>query len=555
MKLLLVALAALLFVPCAAAQSSRTPQPTPKADECSISGLVVALAGSIPLKRARIVLRNLDAQDSSLSSSSDANGHFELKGITPGRFRLSVLRTGYVTQQYGQRKPNDPGSILTLRPGQNLKDLLFRMLPSAVIAGRITDEDGEPVPAAQIFALREVYTQGRRELASETSVATNDLGEYRLFGLRPGHYFVSAELPRQNRFGVQQDSDDKDVFTKMYYPGTPDSDRATAIVVKSGEEIPSVEILMRRVLAYRIHGRVYNLVNQQPGTGANLFLVKKSASLESSFGQQVVPVEKTDGSFEINSVLPGSYVLAALWFNDGKSYSAQAPIEVGSSDIEGIQLTIVPGINISGRIAWDGPPSLQRDVLNVGALSVDTSFRQGGGFVTVSRANTFSLANISEGTYRAQVFGQSKDCYIKDVQYAGSSALQAGFSVVRGAISPLEITISSKGARLQGTVSDADGLPSPGVWVVLVPDAPRRSRYELYKYQSTDQYGHFDLHGIAPGDYKLFSWEEVENDAWQDPEFLQPFETKGEKISVQDNDQKTLSLTAIKSASTAQQKQ
>jgi hypothetical protein len=154
----------------------------------------------------------------------------------------------------------------------------------------------------------------------------------------------------------------------------------------------------------------------------------------------------------------------------------------------------------------------------------------------------------------ARVWGMGKDCYIKDVQYAGSSALEDGFAVKGGATGTLEITISSHGARVQGTVADSDGLRAVGVRVVLVPEPSRRNQSSLFKEQATDQYGHFELRGIAPGDYKVFSWEEAESGAWEDPEFLKPFEEKGEKISLQENDQKTLNLTAIQTKATESSK-
>ena len=79
--------------------------------------------------------------------------------------------------------------------------------------------------------------------------------------------------------------------------------------------------------------------------------------------------------------------------------------------------------------------------------------------------------------------------------------------------------------------------------------------HRLYKSQSTDQYGRFDLRGIAPGDYKLFTWDEVEEGAWGDPDFLKPFEPKAEKISIQDGDQKTVNLISIRMGSAEQPKE
>lgn len=116
------------------------------------------------------------------------------------------------------------------------------------------------------------------------------------------------------------------------------------------------------------------------------------------------------------------------------------------------------------------------------------------------------------------------------------------------------MTVSSRGARIQGAVADSDSLPAAGVWVVLVPDEPRRNQFRLYQARTTDQYGHFELRGIPPGGYKLFSWEEVENGAWQDPEFLKPFESKGEEIKLQEADQVNANLTAIKEKTSEQEK-
>jgi hypothetical protein len=147
------------------------------------------------------------------------------------------------------------------------------------------------------------------------------------------------------------------------------------------------------------------------------------------------------------------------------------------------------------------------------------------------------------------VNGQSKDCYVKDVRYGETSGLKDGFAVAKGEASNLEITISSHGARVQGIVMDANGLPLPGVSVALVPEASRRDQFRLYKTQNTDQYGHFELRGIAPGEYKIFGWEEVEQDAWQDAEFLKPFESKGERVILNDDDKKDVKITVISAKS------
>jgi hypothetical protein len=550
---------ALLLYLLARSATAQTPKATPtaKKDQCSIAGMVVKLAENEPLRKARVRLESVDDHTHSIGVTTDGSGHFELKGLDPGRYKLTASRVGFVTYEYGQRKPGDPGATLTLRPGQEMKDLVFRLIPSGVIAGRILDEDGEPLPAVRVSALREVYSEGKRSLTTTASVETNDLGEYRLFGLPPGRYFVSAVYPHWNRFGSMSESEDPEAspqgYAKMYYPGTPDAGKANFIGVKGGQEIPSVEMLMRQVLVYRIRGHVYNQVTHKPGTEINLMLAPKATGREWDFGDQQVLVQKQDGSFEIPEVLPGSYVLIGFWFDEGKVYSTRTPVDVGNADVEGLSVTIAPGTSVNGRIIWDGQPSLEKDELTVTPTPKDVSLIFANA-ARVNQNNSFTLKDVSDGTYIAEAGGQSKDCYIKDVEYAGSSVLEEGFNVTGGSPAFLEITISSRGARVQGSVADQDGLPASGVWAVLVPDTAHQSQHRLYREQTTDQYGHFDLRGIPPGDYKLFSWDEVEQGAWEDPEFMKPFEEKGEKVAVHEGDAKSVSLVTIKTASTERQK-
>ena len=251
MKLLIPVLLSLFFASVASAQitSRNPPASKPKDQECAISGMVVKLAGSEPIKTATVQLQSTQDLAHSVSVVTDVGGRFELKGIDPGRYRLKVSRTGFVTQEYGQKSPNDPGSEIRLSPGQNLRDLLFRLIPWGVIAGRVLDEEGEPLPWAQVTALREVYSNGKRKLSSEALVPTNDLGEYRLFGLKPGRYFISARFkPGQHVVGrseVREDEvdDSRPEFMPVYYPGSPDPARALTLALKAGEESPSVEIL------------------------------------------------------------------------------------------------------------------------------------------------------------------------------------------------------------------------------------------------------------------------------------------------------------------------
>ena len=556
MKPIIYAFLGLLAVPITLGQTAprNAPPGTQKQNECIVAGMVVKLAGSEPLKSANVQLLNVDDHSRGASTVTDVGGRFELKGIDPGRYRLKVARTGFVTQEYGQRTPNDPGAILTLRAGQSMRDLLFRLIPWGVIAGRIINEEGEPLPWTQVSALREIYTRGKRTLYTETTVPTNDLGEYRLFGLRPGRYFVSAKYrPGEHLIGkesVEETEEDSGPqgYVPTFYPGSPDPTKAVALAIKAAEEIPSVEILLRPLEVFKIKGRVYSMLSRRSWDTTSLSLELRGGGLQAGIPVRQALVDKPDGSFTIADVLPGAYVLIAYSYEDGRAYQARQNIDVGNADLEGVVITIAPPVAVSGRVVWEGPPSVERDPLAIVLSGADTTHALGSR-ARVTPQGSFTLYQVFEGPYRLGIAGQSKDCFVKAVRYGATDGLEDGFNVVRGANAQLEVTISSKGAHVQGTVTDADDLPAVGVWVVLVPDEAHRSQSRFYKATTTDQNGHFDLQGIAPGDYKLFSWDEVETGAWEDPDFLKPFESKGVSISFEEGDQKSESLVTIRTKS------
>lgn len=551
MKRACFALFSILFSFSAAAQDrSQTSATTQsKQEKCAVSGIVVRLGTSEPLKSAyiRLALQG-ERGGTSLGATTDASGKFFFRNVEPGRYRMTVARNGYVTQEYGQRSPNDPGAILSLTSGQSVQDLLFRMIPAAVISGHIQDEDGESLPWVQVLALREAYVNGKRELVSQTTVSTNDLGEYRLFNLRPGRYFVRASYqPGVSMTGYMQfmtiQAESSGGYAPTYYPGTSDPAKAATITVKSGEEARSVDFILRQVPVFKVRGRVFNAVTGRQGEDVSLELVPRKRRLTWKFSNLGTSADK-QGSFEIRDVVPGSYNLIASWSDEGKSYMARQPVEVVATDVEGFQVTITPGVEVNGHLSWEGKPSLSERELIISLVSTDVE-GYFGDQAKVLPEGSFAYKNVPEGTYRIYFWGATQDCFVQSARYGSSEALADGFTLRRGSDATLEVTVSSRGARIEGVVKRSDELPATGVWVALVPDDARRSQEWLYKSATTDQYGRFVLRGIVPGEYKLFSWDEVERGAWQDADFLQPFEAKGQKVRVELGGREMVELRVI----------
>jgi protocatechuate 3,4-dioxygenase beta subunit len=520
-----------------------------KEQTCRIAGMVTKLEDGTPLKNATVSLWNSDDKEHTIAAKTRSDGRYELRNVPPGRYKVKAFRNGYVAMEYGQLKASDPGAMLALSAGENKEPVNFRMIPAAAIAGRIFDEDGEPMWNTFVMLSRESYQDGAKKLQTMDSARSNDRGEYRFYGLAPGRYFVSAQyvewetVTGEREFTTAEQPGEKG-YVKMYYPGTAEMAKASAITVKEGDEASGMDFQLKQVAVYRIRGKVLNMVTHKGGANTVLELVGRTNHLEWDFGgsQQVL---KADGSFEFPNVPPGSYEMIALWNDQGKTYSAREDVNIGGSDLEGVTLVLGAGATIDGYIRWEGKPSLEGPELQVYLRPPDVAY-VGRENARVEANQQFTLKDVGNGDYRVSVLGLGKDCYIKDTVYGETHSAEGLITVAKGGVGEhLEVTVSSRGARVQGAVLDKDGLPAAGVWVVAVPEEAKRSDFRLFKSQTTDQYGKYDLHGLAPGSYQVFSWTGIENGEWQDEEFLKQYERKGESVEVRDDGVKAVQLKVI----------
>jgi hypothetical protein len=157
---------------------------------------------------------------------------------------------------------------------------------------------------------------------------------------------------------------------------------------------------------------------------------------------------------------------------------------------------------------------------------------------------SFGFENVAEGQYEVVVSGLEKNCYVKEVRTELEANAVKKLSVSQGT-THFEVILSSQGGQLEGQVLNKDSLVAAGKWVVLVPEAKLRDYDWLYRSTTTDQNGRFAMHAIPPGKYKVFSWDEVQEGAWEDAEFLRAFEDKGHEIEVKESAQAKVDLASI----------
>jgi protocatechuate 3,4-dioxygenase beta subunit len=543
-------------VPAEAAKATAT---------CVVEGVVLAQDTGEPLRKASVILMNAGERGGPpggvplnplgqavrrgrtrpMVARTDETGRFRLENVEPGAYRLVVERTGYVRREYGQRSANRPVTVLELRPGQQIRDLLFRLERAAVITGRVYDREGEPMAGVQVQASRMAYVNGQPQLVPAGSSQTDDRGQYRVYGLSPGRYFLSA-TPSAGRFGVFATSGETENYVPTYYPGTTDPSRAIPLEVKAGDELPGVDLTVEPVEGVRLSGVVMDATTSDPVPGA-LVMVLAAQGLVRDLVTARRETTAMDGTFTIRNVPPGSYQLVAIAAQQGAARAARLPLEVGRTDREGLALRLSATGTLSGRVRVEGQPNATLEGVRVNLRPRELPFALGSGGTRVDPDGTFTTNLLPGLTFEVTVTGMPAGYYVKSVQHGSQEVLDVGFDPASAPSAPLEIVLSPNGGSVEGRVLDAELLPLAGVTVVLAPEPSRRHLLRLFHSTVTDTQGRFVLSGIAPGTYKLFAFDDLEPGIWQDPQFLLPYEAQGTAVTVRENSRHSFELKLIPS--------
>jgi hypothetical protein len=532
------------------------PAPTKPEDRCTVEGLVINGATGQPLGKVAVTLRRVDSPPGAPGSartyaaSSDASGAFHIPGVEPGKYRLSATRTGFVSAEYGARDFMQSGTTLTLEARQRLGDLQFRMTPNGVIAGRIVDEDGEPMAYLQVEAMRSRYSQGRKQLVAYGSASTNDLGEYRIFGLPPGRYFVSVSPRRNYAFrggsGVAQPPSDEE-YVATYYPGSADLAAASPLDVSAGTQLRGIDLTLSKHRTMRVKGSVTDASGTEGRRVTVLLMPRGLASFSSTSRSSGIDAS---GNFEIRGVVPGAYTLVAAKQERGRSLTGRLPLDVGNSNLENLRITINPPVSLSGRVRVDGQATASLSAIQLSLRPRDPGgamFGSGNVTAKVKEDGSFSLSNVSPDEYRLTLSAVPDGFYVKAILAGGQDVLLPGLDLSRGVPGPLDVVLSPNAGQASGMVQNDQQQAAAGATVVLVPQEKERGDLvQYYKTAITDASGAFSLKNLDPGQYKVYAWEQVEAGAYMDPEFMKPVENRGESLTIREGGQETLQLKLVR---------
>ena len=606
------ALASLLFLQLQTAPAPGTQQPVPKG---SIEGIVVRIGTAEAIPAARVTLTKVQAPITALptapplppgapaaganvisitqaatappalpgfpppppasipAANTDSDGKFLFKDLEPGSYRINVASNGYARTEYGQRIFGGQGTPINLTSGQVLKDVSIPLTPAGNISGQVRDLQGQPLAGIPIQLLKPAYNAaGQRSFQSAGSVRTNDHGEYRLYWVTPGRYYLNAGSSQGSPInlggGGASPNEVQDSYVSTYYPGVTDIGQAAVLEVRPADEQTGVDFKIARQQLYRIRGRVIDLRISQPPQTANMTFASQSLTgggfvMGSGPNQTYNPAT---GTFEYRDIAPGTYVIGAtlpdpaapgatapIMPSSSAQLRAQAAVTVSGSDVENVVLTVAPAASLPGRFSIDGPelstltgldrirvqlsPSVDGIVSTNFALNRPQS-------QAVNADGTFKVDNVSAGEYRISVTALPPGYFVKEARLDQTDVLDQPMRFSGTVSGPLDVVVGANGGLVEGTVVNDKQKPMPGIQAVLIPSR-QLNRIDLYKTAVTDDKGHFTMRGITPGDYKIYAWEALEQNAWFDSDLLRQFEQKGKFMQISDGAKEIVEVKMI----------
>jgi hypothetical protein len=586
------AMVAIATGPRPAAQQARRPGPqqpsrdTPaqKQDAAAATGLiagrVLAADTGRPVKRARVFVTAAELSGGR-GVLTDDTGLFQLAELPAGRYTLSVSKSGFVSLSYGQRRPLQAGTPLQLADGQEIKDIEFRLPRGSVIAGHVYDETGDPMPGVLVRVLRYQYQQGDRRLAPAGTSQTDDQGQYRVWGLMPGDYYVDAQSRINLPFGgpagrggggggqggggaaaaiaglvgavagnnaallFQQDDENQKAYAPTYFPGVTSITEAQPITLGLSQTAADVDFGLQLVHVARVSGRVTD-PDGTPTWSGNVSLVVDSGTVGrgGGFGMNYGSRIQYDGTFEISNVPPGRYTLQARGNDNDTPQFASQPLTVSSSDLQ-VSVLLGNSATITGTIVF--PPSPSQTALpdfsnmRVAAPSTDNAIG-GQAQGRVDKDGKFTITGVQAGMHLIRPGGQLRGWTLKAVTIDGRDVTDTAVELRNGQLlERVELTLTDRTNEINGTLTSDQGTPVTE-YTVLAFSTDSTFWQPQSRHIATarpDQTGHFRIRGLPAGGYYLATVDPAQQGEWYEPSYLEEHRLGAAGVTLGDGDTKT----------------
>jgi hypothetical protein len=494
---------------------------------------------------------------------TDDQGFFELLQLPAGRYNLSVSRPGFITLAYGQRRPLLPGTPIQLADGQEIRNVEVRLPRGSVVTGRVYDDTGEAMPGVTVRVLRYQYQQGEPRLTPAGTAQTDDLGQYRIWGLMPGEYYVDARSRRNLPFGSPPElrgraaaparpgtafpgrigalaapadaslsgadgteDENERAFAPTYFPGVTSVSEAQPLTLGLSQTMSGVDFGLQIVYVASVSGRVLN-PDGSATTRGDVTLMPETSAVAGGRGRLGGSYDSRiswDGSFDISNVPPGRYILRARGRDAQWPQFATQPLTVAGSDIGDLTLTVAEGATVTGTVALAtsqaDPPDLGRARISSIAIEPGLTNSQ----ARIEDDNTFKIVAIPAGSHLIRPTGQMEGWLLESVVLDGRDITDTPISLQGGQqVARVTVTLTGAVNEIIGTVTTTDGRPVPDYTVLAFSIDPTFWR-PLSRHIATarpDQTGSYRIRGLPAGTYYVTTVDPTQQGEWYDAGYLE----------------------------------
>jgi len=530
--------------------------------------------GGRPVKRARVFISAAELPGGR-GMLTDDNGAFDFSDLPAGRYTITASKNGFIQLSYGQRRPLQAGTPLQLLDGQQLRGLDFALPRGGVISGRVSDETGDGMPGVAVQVMRYAYQQGNRQLVPAGQGQTDDRGVYRVWGLNPGDYYVSA-VARPDGFAGGRaaanavadltgrggrggrgngrgaggasagDEQDQLMYAPTYYPGVGSAAEARPVTLGVSQELVGIDFNLQLVLTARVSGHVENGDGSWTAQG-NVNLTPQGGSRINA-GNNMGGRIGWDGQFSIANVPPGSYTLRARNNDRDTPLYASQPLSVGSGDVGNVVVVLQKGGSLSGSLVFQpGSTAAPNDLTQVRVVAQSTDPFDNIGPTPNSRVNkdgTFTLDGVSVGDHliRAAGGGGMRGWNLKSVAVDGRDVTDTPISIRSNQrINNVVVTFTDKVNEINGSVTDVQGnaVTEYTVLAFSTNASVWRPNSRQIATARPDQTGMFKIRNLPAGDYYVVTVDPSEQGEWFEPAYLDQHHAGAARVSLGDGDTKT----------------
>ena len=518
----------------------------------SLKGHVLRADGQ-PLVRATVRIYPVGRFPIGKGTATDADGSYEFTDLAPGRYRLLAGKPGFVSVGLGQRTADEEPVVIELKSGQAVERIDITLPRNGTISGRIIDENGEPVEGAQVRVQQVRFSEGRYQfidVAGSGTRFTNDLGRFRVYGVPPGKYFVSAvvglvDFPGPGMVNLPG-------YAPTFYPGTPLVSDAQAVPVGLSQDVSGIDFALVATRTVRVTGRAITSAGDPITGGLTMRPTARSGSAGSATGARI---DRLEGTFEFPNVPQGEYVIEAFRgrvTNDQEGEFAARFVTVNDVDVTDVLIRTSAGTMLTGRVVLEGGVA-KPDAFEIQALPADPdrapSARGGIGIAAIRPDWTFHLGGVN-GPRRIRLTSAPDGWSLKTVRINGSDVTDSVLSFGdRGAVDDIEITLTRVGGSIVGGLDVTGAGESPAYSVLAFATDPDLW-YEDSRYVArvASRNGVFRLGGLPPGEYYVVALDRVRGDEWQDPQLLSQLAQSARRCIVGEGQQATLTLPLLSRA-------